>query len=411
MSIVAERPVCAQVGPSEWEKKSAVLHVGRVAEVRPGRGGRRSAAELDRARPVLTADVPERLIGGGFDSGPRVNLRRAVDVPLVGERRERLERLFVLHNERLVRYLRRRMDWADWQLAEDLVQEMWVHLTRPGQLEFLAQGGADEDVYPLLAYRARQEIGAHLRVRRNRERAAEPDPMDRDGVRGHLMEESAEPVAYEFTDVRFARAMAELPEPVRVVVHMRFELGMSYRAIGSRLELSQCAVDKRLKRGLALLRVVAEGGELVAPEPELPPGYEQVLCVLPEHYAVVVRLRAQGLSYSAIAQRVGGYSVGGVTKVGRKAIAALKAALRDVGRAQAPVAVKVRRQSAPASLPQGWEQVAHVLTEQQLAVACLRAQGLNGVQAAERLGISKSTANYTFATAVARLRAAQAVAS
>jgi DNA-directed RNA polymerase specialized sigma24 family protein len=73
-----------------------------------------------------------------------------------------------LHGRRVHTFISSRLARRDWQLAEDLTQEVFVHLWR----WHLTRGTVlDERVYGLLAQIARQMIGLHLRPLRNHETA------------------------------------------------------------------------------------------------------------------------------------------------------------------------------------------------------------------------------------------------
>ncbi|WP_217207759.1 hypothetical protein [Streptomyces sp. AC550_RSS872] len=392
MSIVAERPVIPQVAKRDKDRSS-----------------HRSRAERDRVRPAVTEQTPSRMIRSGYTTGDRVSLRVAVDVPLQQEQAERVGRLFALYGVRLERYLCVRVGWDRQALAQDLAQDVWVEMCRPGALAALGDR-PDDEAFPFLAGRAKWAIGQHFAAMPNRcERpvalANEDDTVDQalERLAAGCTVVPAAPEATELTG-RFAAAVAKMPEELRLWAHLRFELGMSTRAIEDLTGWPAATVWRRGQKVVALLHKVADGEDIEAalPQkaPELPEGYERVLDQLPDHYRAVVRLRADGLSHTAIAARIG-YSKGGAGKLVAKAVTALKAALRDVGAAV--------EQDAPArrtaSLPEGWESVVGELPEDLRAIVALRDQGLSYAQIGERLGCGFAYAGERFRRACARLEA------
>jgi DNA-directed RNA polymerase specialized sigma24 family protein len=393
VSIVAERPVIPQ-------------GAGRVQD----RSNHRSRAERDRVRPVVTERTPDRLIRSGYTTGDRVSLRVAVDVPLGSEQAERVGRLAALHGGRLERYLCVRLGWDRRALAQDLAQDVWVEMCRPGALAALGDR-ADEEAFPFLAGRAKWAIGQHFAAMPNRCEApvslvGEDDTVERalERLAAGCTVLAAAPEATELTG-RFGEAVAKMPEDLRLWAHLRFELGMSTRAIEDLTGWPAMTVYRRGQTVVALLHRVADGEDISQAVPEkqageLPDGYEGVLDQLPDHYRAVVRLRAEGLSNMAIAARIG-YTKGGAGKLVAKAVKALKAALRDIGAAV--------DQDAPArrtaELPDGWESVVGELPEDLRAVVALHEQGLSYSQIGERLGYSKPFAGERFRRACARLEA------
>jgi DNA-directed RNA polymerase specialized sigma24 family protein len=81
-----------------------------------------------------------------------------------------------LHGRHVHTFISSRLGQRDWQLAEDLTQEVFVHLWR----WHLTRGTVlDDRVYGLLAQIARQMICHHLRTRRNHETALDfTDPAE-----------------------------------------------------------------------------------------------------------------------------------------------------------------------------------------------------------------------------------------
>lgn len=387
MSIVAERPVRVQVGD------------------RPK--GQRSRAERDRVRPAVTAGTPERAVVSGYTTGERVRVNAAVDAPLTPEQRERLGRLFARYHTRLVGYLVARLGPDRRDLALDLAQDVWVEVARPRAQQIVAQR-ADDDLFGLLAGYAKWAVGQHFaRMSARCEQLVTPADQDDSVERAlerlaqHSTVVPAAPQAAEETELggRFAEALERMPKDLRIYAHLRFELGMSTRAIEDLTGWAAATVWRRGQRVATLLRRVADGEEVaVAPAPSaLPEGWERVVDRLPDHYRAVVRLRAEGLSTSAIAARIG-YSKGGAGKVVARAVRELRAALRDIG-----AHVEQTAGARATAVPDGWEQVVGELPEDLRAIVLLREQGLTYRQIGERLGCGPAYAGERFRRACARM--------
>jgi DNA-directed RNA polymerase specialized sigma24 family protein len=396
VSIVAERPVIPQ----------GAGRAGRVQD----RAGHRSRAERDRVRPAVEQGGSGRRIRSGYTTGDRVSLRVAVDVPLLSEQAERVARLAAQYGVRLERYLCARVGWDRRALAQDLAQDVWVEMCRPGALAALGDR-PDEEAFPFLAGRGKWAIGQHFAAMPNRSEqpvalANEDDTVEKalERLAAGCTVVPAAPESAELTG-QFAAAVATMPEELRLYAHLRFELGMSTTAIADLTGWPAATVYRRGQTVVALLHRVADGEDISQDVPkkqagELPEGYERVLDRLPDHFRAVVRLRAEGLSNTAIAARIG-YSKGGAGKLVAKAVKELKAALRDLGEAvdqEAPA----RR---PAVLPDGWESVVGELPEELRAVVALREQGLSYAQIGERLGCSKPFVGERFRRACVRLEA------
>ncbi|MFJ5646409.1 sigma-70 family RNA polymerase sigma factor [Streptomyces sp. NPDC093223] len=372
MSIVAERPVLAQV-------------------VRRDRSAARSRLELDRVRPAVTGRVPENaLLTSSYTEPVRVSLKVVADEPLSADDAALVGELFALHAKRLVRYVWVRLDrFGDGPLAEDLAQEVWLGVSRPGGLELLRQV-EPEDAFGLLAGRAKWVISRHFRLRSTRDErlvrvAGEDDSADaalERSVRQAPAVAPAAPIVGELP-AHWHEAVALLEPKLQEIVHLRFELGMTYAAISARLELSQCAVTKRLKRAIEQLRPVAAGGDVALPvkTDPFPHGWETVVDVLPEVWRAIVRLKAEGLTNSQIAARVGRSPVT-VANVTTKSVRRLVEALRAAGRE-----VELPKRRALSEPPTGWEAMADRLPELHRAVVSLRAQGVPIVEVAARLGL------------------------
>ncbi|WP_190175525.1 sigma factor-like helix-turn-helix DNA-binding protein [Streptomyces nitrosporeus] len=286
MSIVAERPVRVQGGTRR-------VSAGLLEEVE------RQEREDDARGPE-----PE-------------GRRRGLSA---GER-EQVGRLAGLHQRRLVHYLFVRVD--DWQLAEDLVQDMWVDLAmRPYEMDDWA--GRDEaDLFPLLAWRAKRQIHQHLRRRMNeRESVLGAGPAGdvrsveqrMDALAGPGPEDAVHCAVEELLGLGesgeisgcWARALGVLSPRQRQVIELLCE-GMTHRAIASRMSDSPGNVATHLRAALKVLRDPAEiGRRLAKRESEALPGeWKTVVGRLPAAQADVVRLRARGLNNADVARELG----------------------------------------------------------------------------------------------------------
>lgn len=234
---------------------------------------------------------------------------------------ERVGRLAALHQRRLVHYLFVRVD--DWQLAEDLVQDMWVDLAmRPYEMDDWA-GRDDADLYPLLAWRAKRQIHQHLRLRMNERESVlsagragdERDVEQRmDALAGPGPEDEVHCAVEELFGLGesgeisgcWARALGVLSPRQRQVIELLCE-GMTQRAVAARMSDSQGNVATHLRAALKILRDPEEiGRRLARRESEALPGeWETVVGRLPAVQAAVVRLRARGLTNADVARELG----------------------------------------------------------------------------------------------------------
>ncbi|MCT2544304.1 sigma factor-like helix-turn-helix DNA-binding protein [Streptomyces atratus] len=328
MSIVAERPVIAQATRLEAGKSAKEVAEeierddnGRGPEAEPEssvRRGRRTEAELDRVRPQVVAGMPERLLTSSYLGTPRVHLQRRADVPMEAGDADRLGRLCALHHDRVVRYLCVRLGWDRRALAEDLAQEMWLEAaTRPGELP----EQPDEDQFPVLAFRARQQIHRHFQAQsRSREQVlgagsdsdwAVEERMDALAGAGpddtvcavlELLGEAEEPGL----PACYADAVAALAPRRREAVELICE-GLTIGAAASRMGVTEQSVSGHLKRAVAALRPVVGAPVPDEESGELPAEYERVLDRLPDVQQQVVRLKVegQGQTYAEIGAQLG----------------------------------------------------------------------------------------------------------
>ncbi|MFJ2645050.1 RNA polymerase sigma factor [Streptomyces sp. NPDC087511] len=318
MSIVAERPVIAQA-------------------TRPKAGAKELAEEMERED---TARGPEAEPEGSVRRGRRK--RAEIDATVLGAAdAARLDRLYRLHGVRLVRYLAARVGWDQMALAEDLAQEVWLDLAaRPYQMA--SWESADEDAMGMLAYRARQQIAAHLRLGRNQRETvlgAGSGADDRDVVEClealagagedstlcavlDLLGEADQP-----TFGCFGAVIAALPERQREVVELACGEGMSLKAAGSRMGITAQSAHGHLRRAAAALRLAA-GAAADEDSGTLPDDYARVLNRLTGLQQQVVRLRVAGVTTTAIAARLD-RNPGTVSKAYASAVRSLHLMIRE----------------------------------------------------------------------------------
>ncbi|MFD5213017.1 sigma-70 family RNA polymerase sigma factor [Streptomyces anulatus] len=234
---------------------------------------------------------------------------------------EQVGRLAALHQRRLVHYLFVRVD--DWQLAEDLVQDMWVDLAmRPYEMDDWA-GRDDADLYPLLAWRAKRQIHQHLRLRMNERESVlgagragdERDVEQRmDALAGPGPEDEVHCAVEELFGLGesgeisgcWARALSVLSPRQRQVIELLCE-GMTQRAVAARMGDNQGNVAQHLRLALKVLRDPAEVRRRLAKRAaeELPGEWTTVVDRLPSAQGAVVRLRARGLTNADVARELG----------------------------------------------------------------------------------------------------------
>lgn len=383
-------------------------------------------------RPAVSPEVAERRLTSGYIAPARVHLGRKDDAPVPADVAARLARLFELHGAGLVRYLCTRIGWGRRALAEDLVQEVWLDLAmRPEQMT--AWDGADEDLFGLLAYRAKQQVHRYLRLMSNEREQALGAAGD-----GREVEERLEALAGPGPDTTvcavlellgeedrtpgwracFADAVAALPDAHREVLELACVEGMALRVIADRLGLSQASVQDRYRRALEALRPALEA----RPQRDangLPAGWESAVGALTGHQEKVVRLRAQGRSQQAIAAEIGSNS-GVVCRTLQRAVYRMELRLladrqeqpqvradRIVPDPQVVAELHAARSEKQhnSGLPEGWEQIVDRLARSAADVVRMRAaEGLPFKEIARRLERSKHGVETSFHSAARSLR-------
>jgi DNA-directed RNA polymerase specialized sigma24 family protein len=138
-----------------------------------------------------------------YDASAAPSAPKGASRPVID--RDRLSRLVTLHNTRLVRRLRAKLN-NRWHLAEDLAQETWL-------LAAMALGrcpNPDEQVWPWLRDLSDRAMVGYFR------RAVREVPADFDGAAGRRMpvEPSAEDVA--ISQIITLMLTVETPAPLEV---------------------------------------------------------------------------------------------------------------------------------------------------------------------------------------------------
>lgn len=168
--------------------------------------------------------------------------------PLSTDAAARLERLYRLHADRVIRLAYRRT--GDRHIAQDVAGEAWLQAA----LWIDTLQADDEAAFGWLATIVRRAVAGYYRRPRNTER-----PMDwADPVTGRCLpsEIPAEDVALaeaapELPPV-WRDAIAQLPPVQRAALLWRCE-GMSWRAVGSHVGRTRTSVAKAAHRGARTL--------------------------------------------------------------------------------------------------------------------------------------------------------------
>lgn len=156
----------------------------------------------------------------------------------------------------LVRFLARRL--GDFALAEDLVQDLWLKLAqRPVQ-------ASEPRSLRAFAFHAAAGLSSnHLQKQAARSRIRSEtlevlwQVTDEETPEDHLLGNEAL--------ARMDVALAALPERTRQVLHWRRQDGLTQREIAERLGVSQTAVEKHMRKGVAVLAQAASGEGFLAP--------------------------------------------------------------------------------------------------------------------------------------------------
>ncbi|WP_422126921.1 RNA polymerase sigma factor [Streptomyces misionensis] len=225
--------------------------------------------------------------------------RRTIeDRPLTAAQADRMAHLFREFNAWLVNIAVRRLE-GKRDLAEDLVQSVWLKASTGAQVAVFTRAGLeDTEAFRLLCQQLKWAISKHgLTPSNAREVAAEDEQLVLSGPRTSLS-----PVEVAVVEERERSLSAQslrlidslgLRPVEREVLVLHCEDGQSLEALASRLGYSKTKVARALNRAYDVLRA-AHG---IAPEePEDPEraAFERS----------VQRLRAQGVAFEAIARRL-----------------------------------------------------------------------------------------------------------
>jgi RNA polymerase sigma-70 factor, ECF subfamily len=195
--------------------------------------------------------------------GEQVSESDEMRTPLSREVRERLpsrdpaalEIFFDAFFSRIHGYLRRLV--ADEHLAEDLTQDVFLHLYRA-----LPSYDPARELDPWVFTVATNKVRDHWRSRRHhdaqRETSTEGEELE-ERAASETDAPEAEIVARE-DDEAVREAVDSLPDTLRATVLLRVYEGMSFRALAEVFGRSELAVRKRYSRALASLRERLRGG-------------------------------------------------------------------------------------------------------------------------------------------------------
>ncbi|MES1199972.1 MAG: sigma-70 family RNA polymerase sigma factor [Pseudomonadota bacterium] len=143
----------------------------------------------------------------------------------------------------LLAYFRRRVNVAED--AEDLVQEAFLRLAKPGRLEDI--DNVDAYVFQVAANLVRE------RVRKRAVRGSDSEIEIDEKFSDPQVFSPARILEGKETVARVMAALRELPERTRTIfVLQRFE-GLTYHEVADRLGLSTSAIEKNMSRAISHL--------------------------------------------------------------------------------------------------------------------------------------------------------------
>ena len=162
---------------------------------------------------------------------------------------EALAAFFDLYFPRVYGYLRRLL--RDEHLAEDLTQEVFVHVHRA-----LPSYDSDRPLRPWVFTIATNKVRDYWRSRRHRQSQTEESVEDLAWVDAPLEEGDQPSDQLEAQEVGAAlrEAVDRLPEGMRVTVFLRVYEGLSFEDIGEMIGRNEVAARKRFSRALSELR-------------------------------------------------------------------------------------------------------------------------------------------------------------
>ena len=165
-----------------------------------------------------------------------------------------LGRFFDVWFDRLYAFVRRMV--LDEHLAEDLAQDVFVHLYRA-----IESYDPTRELRPWIFTIATNKVRDHWRSRRHRDSQQESS-VERDGGTEYLPTAGDAPdssMHREERDKQVRAAIDELPEGMRVTLVLRVYEQLSFEEIGRILDRNEVAVRKRYSRALEALRGRLEG--------------------------------------------------------------------------------------------------------------------------------------------------------
>ncbi|WP_432750009.1 sigma factor-like helix-turn-helix DNA-binding protein [Streptomyces althioticus] len=332
MSIVAERPVSAQVADRSGGGRADVVVSAGLAEEIERQEREDNARGYEREPESRVPVVPARRVTPSYTAPERVDLRTGEDRPLTAVQAQQVALLVEEHHDHLVRYVAARlrdMEWAHWVRAEDVAQDVWLHVAR-GRVPELLKKSPDLP-WPRLAATAKWSLLENTTTKRRREwlvRVPEGDDRSADEVLEALAGPGPDGTVCAVLDVLEAEAgsgagwapacyaarIAALPARQREVLELRCVDGMTTPAMAARLGISRQSVESALRKALTALGGSGRmpGARTRGAGEPLPEGWERVLDRLPNQtQRDVVRLRAAGASFKELSEQLGihrGYS-------------------------------------------------------------------------------------------------------
>ncbi|MEU5838603.1 sigma factor-like helix-turn-helix DNA-binding protein [Streptomyces diacarni] len=345
-------------------------------------------------------------VSGARGTGPGGRrLRPNEEVPpLSPEQAERLGELAAVYHRRMVGAARARLvtrgtpDAQAHDLAEDLVQEVWVDVARrarrPGELLGPERLPVDEERRHLLC----QVRLAVFHWARRGQRVEEPADLEGPGWQALAASGVGETGQGPLTD-RCEQLLAPLDERLRAAMVERC-YGVPLARLAELLGVAETTAARLVRRAVARLqgrpataqeerREVEEASESSAVS-ALTAEQREALEAMPESVRVALLLRLAGVSWPAIAQRC------------ERSLTTVQAWGRRYGYVLDPAASAGPEEGLPAN----WEELARVLPARQQQVLRLRAEGCSWPRTAAVAGCSKSGARHAHESAVRRLRRA-----
>ncbi|MEM7307422.1 MAG: RNA polymerase sigma factor [Planctomycetota bacterium] len=160
-----------------------------------------------------------------------------------------LGRFFDVWFSRIYSFVRRMV--ADDHLAEDLTQDVFVHIYRA-----IESYDPARDIRPWVFTIATNKVRDYWRSRRHRDSLQETS-ADQEGAADFMpskAEQPDTPLHREERDEDVRKAIDELPEGMRLALVLRVYEELSFEEIGRILDRNEVAARKRYSRALEALR-------------------------------------------------------------------------------------------------------------------------------------------------------------